>query len=127
MLTLLLLPWWMVLLLLSLLFLQIGVAVALVAELATESSIFKHFNAETVAALSGLFMGAVSLAAAAAFANKQRLGVELMEAVVTSLTANQRSAASITGRQVDRAVDSVLNNAFDRGVICSMLADDEDV
>jgi len=107
--------------------LQIGVLVALVAELLTERSIFSHFSADAVASLSGLFMGALSLAAAAAFASKRRMGVELLEAVVTSLTANQRSAASITGRQVDTAVDSVLNKAFDQGVIYSILAEGEDI
>lgn len=107
--------------------LQIGVIVAVVAELLTDSSIFSHFSPDTVAFLSSLFMGAVSLAAAAAFASKRRMGLELLEAVVTSLTANQRSAASVTGQQVDIAVDSILNKAFDQGVIYSILAEDEDI
>jgi hypothetical protein len=108
------------------LLLQIGVIVAVVAELLTESSIFRHFSPDTVTYLGSILLGAVSLAAAAACASKRRAGMELLEAVVTSLTANQRSAASITGRQVDVAVDSVLNKAFDQGVICSILAGDED-
>ena len=115
------------LLLLLVLLPQIGVAVAVVAELLTESSIFRHFSADTVASLGSLFMGAVSLAAAAACASKRRMGVELLEAVVTSLTANQRSAASVTGRQVDTAVDNILAKAFDQGVIYSILAEDEDI
>lgn len=104
---------------------QIGVLVALCAEVLTEHSIFAHFSPDITATLSGLFMGAVSLAAAAAFASKRRLGMELLEAVITSLTAAQRSAASVSGRQVDRAVDSVLNKAFSQGVICSLLAEEE--
>lgn len=112
---------------LLLILLQIGVAVAVVAELLTESSIFRHFSADTVSFLGSMFIGAVSLAAAAACASKRRMGVELLEAVVTSLTANQRSAASITGRQVDTAVDNILNKAFDLGTIYSILPEDEDL
>jgi hypothetical protein len=54
-------------------------------------------------------------------------GAELLEAVVTSLTAAQRSAASVTGQQVDASVDSVLNASFTQGVIYRLLAEDEDV
>lgn len=100
---------------------------AVFAELLTETSIFRHFSPDTVTFLGSLFMGAVSLAAAAAFASRHRLGLELLEAVVTSLTANQRSAASVTGQQVDSAVDSVLNRVFDQSIIYSILADEEDI
>lgn len=106
---------------------QIGVLVAVFAELLTESSIFRHFSPDTVTFLGSLVMGAVSLAAAAAFASRHKLGLELLEAVVTSLTANQRSAASVTGQQVDSAVDSVLNRVFDQSIIYSILADEEDI
>lgn len=106
---------------------MIGVLVAVFAELLTDSSIFRHFSPDTVTFLGSLFMGAVSLAAAAAFASRRKLGLELLEAVVTSLTANQRSAASVTGQQVDSAVDSVLNRVFDQSIIYSILADEEDL
>jgi hypothetical protein len=105
--------------------LQIGVIVALVAELSTEQSIFRHFDTDTVGVLGSVFLAAVTMAAVAAFASRRRLGMDLLEAVVTSLTANQRSAASVTERQVDTAVDSVLNKAFDQGVICSILAGED--
>lgn len=104
---------------------QIGVIVALVAELLTEQSIFRHFDTDTVGVLGSVFLAAVTMAAVAAFASRRRLGMDLLEAVVTSLTANQRSAASVTERQVDTAVDSVLNKAFDQGVIGSILAGED--
>lgn len=87
---------------------------AVVAELLTEQTIFRHLSSDTLAGLASLFLGVVSLAAAAAAASKRRTGLELLEAVTTSLTANQRSAASVTGRQVDIAVDNVLNKVGSR-------------
>lgn len=77
-----------------------------------------------------LYGGAVATAvllaaAAAAAAGRQRLGLDIKEAVITSMTAVQRSAASVTGQQVDRAVDNVVNKVFDMGVIYSLLADED--
>jgi hypothetical protein len=105
--------------------------VALVAELLTEQPLFfASLSADTTTTLGGVFAAAVATAAAAAASSRRRIGLDLLEAVVTSLTAVQRSAASVTGREVDGAVDSVLQTAFSRGVICSLLAgeaeDDDD-
>jgi hypothetical protein len=106
--------------------LQIGFFVALVAELSTEQSIFRSVSASEAAVASAVLLGAISLAAAAAAVSKrQNLGVDIKEAVITSMTAVRRSAASVTGKQVDFAVDNVLSKVFDMGVIYSLLADDD--
>jgi hypothetical protein len=105
---------------------QIGFFVALGAELATEQSIFRTVSASEAVTASAVLLGAVLLAAAAAAVNKrQNLGVDIKEAVITSMTAARRSAASVTGKQVDFAVDSVLSKVFDMGVIYSLLADED--
>jgi hypothetical protein len=109
-----------------LLTLQIGFFVALGAELATEQSIFRSVTPSEAVTASAVLLGAILLAAAAAAANKrQNLGVDIKEAVITSMTAVRRSAASVTGKQVDFAVDNVLSKVFDMGVIYSLLADDD--
>jgi hypothetical protein len=105
---------------------QIGFFVALGAELATEQSIFRSVSASEAVTASAVLLGSILLAAAAAAANKrQNLGVDIKEAVITSMTAVRRSAASVTGKQVDFAVDNVLSKVFDMGVIYSLLADDD--
>ncbi|KAF6258206.1 hypothetical protein COO60DRAFT_1520094 [Scenedesmus sp. NREL 46B-D3] len=105
---------------------MIGFFVALGAELATEQSIFRSVSASEAVSASAVLLGAILLAAAAAAANKrQNLGVDIKEAVITSMTAVRRSAASVTGKQVDFAVDNVLSKVFDMGVIYSLLADDD--
>ncbi|WIA40570.1 hypothetical protein OEZ86_013911 [Tetradesmus obliquus] len=105
---------------------MIGFFVALGAELATEQSIFSSVSPSEAVTASAVLLGSILLAAAAATINKrQNLGVEVKEAVITSLTAVQRSAASVTGKQVDGAVDNVLSKVFDMGVIYSLLADDD--
>lgn len=110
----------------TVLLLQIGFFVALGAELATEQSIFSSVSPSEAVIASAVLLGSILLAAAAAAINKrQNLGVEVKEAVITSLTAVQRSAASVTGKQVDGAVDNVLSKVFDMGVIYSLLADDD--
>lgn len=107
---------------------QIGFIVALAAELLTERSIFSSVAPSEAAAASGILLTAVALAAAAAaVSRKQQLGLDIKEAVITSLTAAQRSAASVTGKQVDRAVDHILKNVFDIGFIYSLLADDDNI
>eukprot|EP00879_Flechtneria_rotunda_P023434 GHRR01024787.1.p3 GENE.GHRR01024787.1~~GHRR01024787.1.p3 ORF type:complete len:107 (+),score=45.07 GHRR01024787.1:617-937(+) len=104
---------------------MIGFIVALVAELLTEHSIFRSIDAEQATVAAGIILSVLLLAAAAAASTTKDLGVGIKEAVITSLTAAQRSAASVTGAQVDRAVDNVLNKAFDLGTIYSLLADDD--
>lgn len=106
--------------------LQIGFIVALTAELLTERSIFRSVDYQQLALYGGAVATAVLLAATvAAAAGRQNLGLDIKEAVITSMTAVQRSAASVTGQQVDRAVDSVVNKVFDMGVIYSLLADED--
>lgn len=106
--------------------LQIGFIVALSAELLTERSIFKTVDYGEIALYGGAVLTVCLLAAAAAaVSNKRRLGLDVKEAVITSMTAVQRSAASVTGKQVDWAVDNIVNKVFSMGVIYSLLADDD--
>eukprot|EP00775_Hariotina_reticulata_P006814 gene6814-7030_t len=105
---------------------MIGFLVAFTAELLTEQSIFKTVDMQQAWLYASHVLAAVLIAAAAAVAvNKQRLGAEIKEAVITSLTAVRRSAASVTGRQVDRAVDYVMSKAFDTSVVYNLLADED--
>eukprot|EP00878_Enallax_costatus_P005544 GHUV01005817.1.p1 GENE.GHUV01005817.1~~GHUV01005817.1.p1 ORF type:complete len:198 (+),score=42.04 GHUV01005817.1:167-760(+) len=105
---------------------MIGFIVALSAELLTERSIFKTVDYQQLALYGGAVLTAVILAAAAAaVSNKRRLGLDIKEAVISSMTAAQRSAASVTGKQVDWAVDNVVNKVFDMSVIYSLLADED--
>lgn len=106
---------------------QIGFSVALLAELLTSQSLFPSIPPATVAAFAaGLLAAVAAAAAAAAAANKQHaLGQDIKEAVITSLTAVRRSAASVSSwRGVDGAVDAVLAAAT-RDLIAGLLADEE--
>ncbi|KAF8055600.1 hypothetical protein HT031_006719 [Scenedesmus sp. PABB004] len=108
---------------------MIGFAVAVCAELATERSIFTSVAPTDAAAAAGAAAAALAAAAAAAAggAGRGRLGVELKEAVVASLTAAQRSAAGVTGRWsgVDGAVDRAVGEVFDRTTLYAITADEE--
>ncbi|KAG2484518.1 hypothetical protein HYH03_016658 [Edaphochlamys debaryana] len=93
---------------------MIGVAVAMGIELITERGIFLPLTVDSALALGGAMIATVAGASWAALATlNTSTGEALLEAVYASLTAVQRSAASVTGTQVDKAVDYVLDTVVD--------------
>lgn len=54
----------------------------------------------------------VSASAALAVASPMKMGRSLLEPVLASLTSRSRSAGAVTGRNVDRALDSAMDSVF---------------
>lgn len=106
---------------------MIGFLVAVGAELVTERPALS-LSIEQGLAFSAAALGAVTLAslAAASKGSAGQIGDTLQEAVISSLTAVQRSAASVTQRQVDKAVDYLLETAFGSSVLGSMVDGDSE-
>ena len=105
--------------------LQVGVLVAAVAETATERSVFQYLDAGQLSVVACLSLAAVLLAGGVAAVEKTRMCSDVKEAVISSCTAVKRSASSVTQRQVDKAVDYIMDKAFHMGVLYSIIAEDE--
>lgn len=94
---------------------MLGFATAASVELLTREALFPTASqSEQVTAAAGL---AVCLAVATllGFAARSSAGEGLKDAVLSSMTAVQRSAASLTATtNLDEALDAVLRRTFDR-------------
>jgi hypothetical protein len=71
----------------------------------------------------GFFLVAASVALAASSTN--RLGRQLLEAVITSLTSRNRSSGSVTNTNVDCALDSAFDAVFDNAFLMRNLLFDD--
>ncbi|KXZ56088.1 hypothetical protein GPECTOR_2g970 [Gonium pectorale] len=115
---------------------MVGVAVAVAIEALTDRSIFLAVNGDTALTYAAIGLATVATAAGIALARGGTstlalgTGMDLLEAVIASLTAVRRSAAGVTQTQVDKAVDylleTVLDNRFDSFSIDGLLLSDED-
>jgi len=103
---------------------MVGFLVALAAEVATERSVFQALDAEQLSVVAGLSLASVGLAAGLAATKETQLS-DITEAVISSCTAVKRSASSVTQQQVDKAVDYMMDKAFNMGVLYTIMAEDD--
>jgi hypothetical protein len=103
----------------------VGFLIALLAEAATEQTVFSALNVEQLYVALGSCAASISAAVALAARTTPPLGAELKEAVITSCTAVQRSAASVTQAQVDKALDYLMEKAFSMSTLYTILADED--
>lgn len=94
---------------------QLGVSVATAFELLAGRNVFERVDSQDAELFAAFGLACVTLAAVAAAMSQGRknLGRRVLEPVIASLTSVQRSAASVTGQQVDSAVDYVLDGSRD--------------
>jgi hypothetical protein len=89
---------------------MIGFAVAAAAEaLLPAGGLFGAFDPCAFAAAGAAL---VSASAALAWASPRRLSRRLLEPVLASLTSESRSGGSLSGRDVDTALDCTLEDVF---------------
>lgn len=95
---------------------MVGFAVAFSVELliphsgAINTGLFGQF--ESAGAFVFLVAGLVACSITLAAASPVRLSRTLLEPVLASLTSKSRSACSVTGRNVDGALDSAMDSVF---------------
>lgn len=103
---------------------MIGFLLAVFVELFTDEGVF-HVSSDVLSLFGSLsivcLIGAVILAAT----SKRRLGAPFKEAVITSLTAAKRSAASVTQSPVDKAVDTLCDIVPGIYSLYTIMTDDE--
>lgn len=108
------------------LFMQVGFAVAVVAEIVTpQQGLFGAWQGQDASLFAATALLLVSASAVLATMSKRRLGLQFKEAVITSMTALSRSRGSITNRTVDSAVDYVFDVVFDKDMVFRDLIQDE--
>lgn len=105
---------------------MIGFAVACFAELLLpHGGLFSSFSGTNLELFSSLALLAVAMSAGVATLSKPRIGSQLKEAVLSSLTALKRSKSSLTSLDVDSAVDFVFDSVFSREMLADMLDEHE--
>ena len=92
--------------------------------MATERSVFHALDADQLSVVAGLSLASVGLAAGLAATKETQLS-GITEAVISSCTAVKRSASSVTQQQVDKAVDYMMDKAFNMGVLYTIMAEDD--
>ena len=106
--------------------LQVGFAVAVVAEIVTpQQGLFGAWEGQDASLFAATALLLVSASAVLATMSKRRLGLQFKEAVITSMTALSRSRGSLTNRTVDSAVDYVFDVVFDKDMVFRDLIQDE--
>jgi hypothetical protein len=103
---------------------QVGFLAAFAAEVATDRSVFQALDADQLSIVAGLSLASVSVAGWLA-ATKETQLTDITEAVISSCTAVKRSASSVTQQQVDKAVDYMMDKAFNMGVLYTIMAEDD--
>ena len=97
---------------------MLGFAVATLLELATQHALFPPVTTISMQSLgpeAAATVAAIALVCAAVF-KPHTIGVHLQDAVLSSLTAAHRSAASVTETgNLDEALDAVLSRTFNNG------------
>lgn len=104
---------------------MIGFLVALGVEGITEKSVFSQLGEQDITLLCAVCLACTLSASILASMSTRRLGLQLQESVMSSLTAVKRSAASVTQQQVDKAVDYMIDQFWDRDLLYTTLLDDD--
>lgn len=105
---------------------MIGFATAFFTELIVDNQgLFGAFPKHDASLFAATGMLLVACSAGLAAASKRKLGMRFTESVLVSLTSVQRSQGSVTAKNVDNAVDFVLDTVFDSKVINRMLDEDK--
>ncbi len=105
---------------------QIGFALALALELVGDTrGLFGGLSEDTANLFLTSTICVICASASLAAASTRQLGRRFTEAVLTSLTAVQRSAGSVSNRNVDDAVDFVVENVLSNSLVRRHLLDDE--
>lgn len=105
---------------------QIGFALALLLEVAGDArGLFGGLSEDSANAFATASIVVIGSAAALAASSTRQLGRRFTEAVLTSLTAVQRSAGSISNRNVDDAVDFVVDTVLSQSLVRPHLLDED--
>lgn len=108
------------------LWLQVGFAIAVVAEIvAPQQGLFGSWEGQDASLFAATALILVSASAVLATMSKRKLGLQFKEAVITSMTALSRSRGSLTNKTVDSAVDYVFDVVFDKDMVLRDLIQDE--
>lgn len=84
---------------------MVGFITALFAETVADDGLFSNFTTAGLPGLASYIIGGLLAGTLLALGTRETLGAAVQEAVITSLTARARSAASVSQQQLDDAVD----------------------
>lgn len=108
---------------------QIGFALALLLEVAGDArGLFGSLSEDSANAFATASIVVICSSAALAAASTRQLGRRFTEAVLTSLTAVQRSAGSVSSTRVgnvDDAVDFVVDTVLSQSLVRPHLLDED--